>query len=106
MLGGIYLKHRIGIIGYGAMAGWHHDNSKRIKEIECVAAYDIDPERLKVAKEKGIKAFSTLESFFSEGNFDIVLVATPNNFHRDFAIMAMEKGKHVVCEKPVAMSSI
>jgi scyllo-inositol 2-dehydrogenase (NADP+) len=100
------VKHKIGIIGYGGIAGWHHENSKRVDKIECVAAYDIDPERLKVAKAKGLEVFSTLESFFDKGEFDIVLVATPNNFHKDMAIAAMEKGKHVVCEKPVAMSSV
>jgi scyllo-inositol 2-dehydrogenase (NADP+) len=99
------MSHKLGIIGYGGMAGWHHENSKRVDGLECTAAYDIDPERLKVAREKGLQAFDNLEEFLAKGDFDMVLVATPNNFHRDLAIAAMNSGRHVVCEKPVAMSS-
>lgn len=100
------MEHKIGIIGYGGMAGWHHDNSKRVGNLECVAAYDIDPKRLEVAKEKGLKVFASQEEFLDKGDFDIVLVATPNNFHKDGAIAAMNSGRHVVCEKPVAMTSL
>lgn len=99
------MAHKMGIIGYGGMAGWHHDNSRRVEGLEISAAYDIDPERMRVAREKGLKTFDTLEEFLSKGDFDMVLVATPNNFHKDGAIAAMNTGRHVVCEKPVAMSS-
>jgi len=99
------MQHRLGIIGYGGMAGWHHDNSKRVENLECVAAYDIDPERLAVAEKKGLKSFTSLDEFLAKGDFDMVLVATPNNFHKELAIAAMNSGRHVVCEKPVAMSS-
>jgi len=99
------MGHRIGIIGYGGMAGWHHENVKRISGLKCTAAYDIDPERLKIAEERGLKAFAKLDEFFAKGDFDIVLVATPNNFHKEMCIEAMRHKKHVVCEKPVAMSS-
>jgi predicted dehydrogenase len=95
----------MGIIGYGGMAGWHHANSTRVDGLECVAVYDIDPERLKVAEEKGLKAYKTLDEFLTKGDFDMVLVATPNNFHKEMAIAAMNSGRHVVFEKPVAMSS-
>ncbi len=99
------MHHRLGIIGYGGMAGWHHENSVRVNGLECVAAYDIDPERLQIAEKRGLKAYSALDAFLNEGNFDIVLVATPNNFHKELSIAAMNKGKHVVCEKPAAMTS-
>lgn len=99
------MKHKLGIIGYGGMAGWHHENSKRIGDLEVTAVYDIDPERNKVAEERGLRAYTTLEEFLNTGDFDIVLVASPNNFHKEHSIAAMEKGKHVICEKPVAMSS-
>jgi Predicted dehydrogenases and related proteins len=100
------MKHKMGIIGYGGMATWHHENMARIKNLECTSVYDIDPERLKIANERGLQAFSTLEEFFGKGDFDMVLVATPNNYHKDMAIAAMEKHKHVVCEKPAALSSV
>lgn len=97
--------HKLGIIGYGGMATWHHENSKRLGDLVCTAAFDIDPLRVKAAEEKGLTAFSTLDEFLEKGDFDIVLVATPNNFHKDMSIAAMRSGRHVVCEKPVAMTS-
>lgn len=100
------MEHKLGIIGYGGMAGWHHENTKRLGNLICTSAYDIDPERLKVAEEKGLKAYASLGEFFSGGDFDIVLVATPNNFHKDMSIAAMKRGRHVICEKPVAMTSL
>ncbi|HBQ63666.1 MAG TPA: gfo/Idh/MocA family oxidoreductase, partial [Clostridiales bacterium] len=99
------MSHRLGIIGYGGMATWHHKNSGRVEGLTCTAAYDISPERLKVARESGLDTYSTLDSFLENGDFDIVLVATPNNFHKELAVAAMNSGRHVVCEKPVAMSS-
>lgn len=99
------MGHKLGIIGYGGMASWHHKNSVRVEGLTVTAAYDINPERLEVAEKNGLKAFSTLDEFLCKGDFDIVLVATPNNFHKVMSIAAMDTGRHVVCEKPVAMSS-
>lgn len=98
------MVHKVGIIGYGGMAGYHHDNYIRTGCMEAVAVYDIDQERLFKAVEKGLKAFDSLEGFLSSHLFDIILVATPNNFHHDMAVAALEAGYNVVCEKPVAMN--
>jgi predicted dehydrogenase len=88
------------------MASWHHKNAKRVEGIDVTSAYDINPERLKVAEENGLKPYTSLGEFLNDGDFDIALVATPNNFHKELSIAAMNKGKNVVCEKPVAMSTI
>ena len=88
--------HRFGFIGYGGMAGYHHENSKNIDGLEYVAAYDIEPERRKVAREKGLIAYETLEELLNDKSIDTVLVATPNNFHHDLAIAAMRAGKNVI----------
>ena len=98
------MAHKAGIIGYGGMGNWHLENAEK-SVVEYVAVYDIDSERLKVAEEKGLKAYATLEEFLADDSFDLVLVATPNNFHHDMVIAALEAGKNVVCEKPVAMNS-
>ena len=97
------MKYKLGIIGYGGMAAWHHSNSSRIENLEVTAAYDIDPERLKLAEEKGLVVCSTVDELLAM-DVDIILIACPNNFHKEYAIYAMSKGKHVVCEKPVALN--
>lgn len=98
------MKHKLGIIGFGGMASWHFNNCGKTGCIEPVAVYDIDPERVKAAEEKGVAGFYSLEEFLGSGLFDIVLVATPNNFHHDLVIAALRAGYNVICEKPVAMS--
>jgi len=98
------MAHKMGIIGYGGMASWHHENSKRIRDFEVVAAHDISPDRLAAARDRGLVAYEKLEDFLADQSFDMVLVATPNNFHKPMTIAALEAGKHVICEKPVAMN--
>jgi len=99
------MAHKMGIIGYGGVAaGWHHENMKRINGLEVVAAHDINPERLAAAKSRGLNVYENLNDFLADDNFDLVLVATPNNFHKCMVVAALEAGKHVICEKPVAMT--
>lgn len=95
----------MGIIGYGNMGSWHAKNiNSRIENLEVVAAYDIAPERCKVAEEDGIIVYPSAEELLGSG-IDIVLVATPNNLHKYYSILAMESGVDVVCEKPACLNT-
>lgn len=96
--------HKLGIIGFGGMAHWHAAHCPNTGCIEPVAVFDIDPAQLADAEQKGMKSFDNLEDFLASKLFDIVLVATPNNFHHDYAVAAMRAGYNVISEKPVAMS--
>ena len=98
------MKHKLGVIGYGTMGSWHAENVRdRIEGIDVVAVYDMDSSRLLKAKEDGFCVYNTVDEFF-DTDIDVVLVATPNNFHKHYSIMAMERGKHVICEKPACLS--
>lgn len=97
--------YKLGIVGYGGMASWHHENLARVEEVQPYAAYDIRPERNQIAESKGLKAYESLDAILADPDIDIILLACPNNFHADYAIRAMEAGKDVVCEKPVTMNS-
>lgn len=98
--------YKVGIIGFGGMAG-HHANqlSKGNTRAVVKGVYDIREDRLKVAEERGLVAYPTKEALLSDPEIDIVLVATPNDSHCSLSIEAMAAGKHVMCEKPVTMSS-
>lgn len=98
------MMHKLGIIGFGGMAHWHADNCPKTGCIEPVAVFDIDPERVADAKNRGMAGFDNLDDFLASKLFDIVLVATPNNFHHDYAIAAMRAGYNVISEKPVSMN--
>lgn len=100
------MMHKIGIVGYGGMAGWHCDIIKEIEHLEIAGIWDINPKRREAGGIHKLHAYESFEDLLADDEIDIVLVATPNDVHKEIAIQAMEAGKNVVCEKPVAMSSI
>ena len=97
------MEMKLGIIGFGGMGHWHADNAPRAG-VKVVAAYDIDEERLKSARERGMKAYDSLEAFLADPDINFVLVATPNQVHKELAIAALRAGKHVMVEKPAVLS--
>lgn len=93
------------VIGYGGMGGFHTRKMIEVDGIELIGVYDIDPARHEVAAEKGIKYYNTREELLADENIDVVVVATPNDFHEEIVIAALNAGKNVVSEKPVTMTS-
>jgi predicted dehydrogenase len=99
-------QYSAALLGYGGMGRWHYQGICKTDRIRFTGVYDVLPERMELAKTEGIeKAYSSYEELLADSSIDIVVVATPNNFHLSLACQAMEAGKAVVCEKPVAMSS-
>ena len=98
------MKHKIGIIGYGTMGSWHAENiSQRIENLDVGCVYDINPEKAEKAKAAGFNTVDSAERLLSS-DIDLVLVATPNNFHKEYCVSALNRGKNVVCEKPVCLN--
>jgi len=98
------MEHKLGVIGYGGMAAGHHCSvADRMENFSVGGVYDLRPERLEDARKRGYKAFDNLEEFLASKEFNIVLVATPNNFHCPMARKALRAGYHVISEKPVAI---
>lgn len=98
------MELKLGILGYGGMGNWHANNAPLIDGVSVVAVHDIDKERLDDAKNKGFKAYEDRSEFLSDQEINFVLIATPNQVHKDYAIEALRAGKHVICEKPVTLS--
>ncbi|MBQ3225635.1 MAG: Gfo/Idh/MocA family oxidoreductase [Clostridia bacterium] len=97
--------YNLGIIGFGSMAGHHFKQIGEIEQVCVRGVYDINPERVKAAEEKGVIGYRSKEEMFQDPEIDIVLVATTNEAHKDLCIEALAAGKHVICEKPVTMNS-
>ena len=96
---------RLAVIGYGGMGAWHTKKVAKLPEIALSGIYDIKPERMALARENGIFTYDSLEALLADPSVDLVTVAVPNHLHRDICIAAMDAGKNVICEKPVALNS-
>ena len=98
----------IGIIGAGSIASQAHipGYAALPKKCRVVALADIDMDRAeKLAKDKGIpKAFEDYRQLLDLDEIDAVSVCTPPAVHAQATIDALEAGKHVMCEKPMAMN--
>lgn len=96
----------IALVGYGG-AGAHHITMLKKTDFFTVAGiYDIDPTRCSIAVMEGYKIFSSLDDILQDKTITAVLIATPNDSHKDISIASLKAGKHVICEKPVALNSI
>lgn len=92
------------IIGYGGMGSWHAQRLREIAGIELRGVYDIDPARNALAVSRGVRAYGSAQELLNDSAVDFVTVAVPNDQHLPVCRQAMRAGKHVVCEKPVALS--
>lgn len=100
-------KVRVGIIGCGGIAfGKHMPSLKTVPEVEMVAFCDIIPERAEDAAAKfgveGSKCYADYRELLEDKSIDVVHVLTPNKSHSEITVAALESGKHVMCEKPMA----
>lgn len=93
------------VIGYGGMGGWHTRHILEFGAVHLLGIYDINPERAALAEGRGIYAFPSFEAVLDDARVDLLILAVPNELHKPLAIRAMEAGKHVISEKPVALSS-
>src|SRR5690606_16713943 len=98
---------RVAFIGAGTIVQRGHIPSfQRIPNTMAVAVVDVNEERARaVAHEAGIPhVYQDYEHMLAEMQPDIVVVATPNVFHKPMTIAALQAGAHVLCEKPLALT--
>lgn len=103
-------KVNVAIIGCGGIAnGKHLPSLKKVEQVELVAFCDIDVRKAQVAAEEygtsGAKVYEDYKELLKDGSIDVVHVCTPNISHAEISIAAMNAGKHVMCEKPMAKTS-
>ena len=95
---------RVGLVGAGFIGPWHVDALRRIPGVEIVALAGSSEARARpVAAQLGIpQAWGDYRAMLDQAGIDVVHVATPNDLHPPVAMAAIERGKHVVCDKPLA----
>jgi predicted dehydrogenase len=94
-------KYKIGIIGYGGFGKFLHYWWEKLPNVEIVAI--ADPHK-NFQSEENFVVYRDWKELIQDKNIDIVSIVTPPSLHAEMACAAMKAGKHVLLEKPVAIS--
>ncbi len=99
-------KMRLGMIGIGVGGAEILRAIAAMDNIDVVAGADVVPETLVRFKERfpGSKTYLTAEELCRDPNVEAVWISSPNRFHAEHTILAATHGKHIVVEKPMAIS--
>ncbi len=98
-------KINFAIYGCGFIAGTHAEAVREMESAELIGCADIKNEAAKAFAEKyGIIAYDSFEAMLASHDVDVVCICTPSGTHADLAIAALEHKKHVVLEKPMAIT--
>lgn len=101
---------KVAVIGCGGIGmSKHMPSLAKIPEVEMTAFCDILVERAQEAARKfgkqDAKVYSDYKELLKDTSIDVVHVCTPNKSHADISVAALEAGKHVMCEKPMAKTA-
>lgn len=109
---------RVGILGIGFMGMIHYLSYQKSADAQVVALCEMDEKRLtgdwrdikgnfgprgKMMDLSGIETFTQMDEMFADPDIDVIDICLPPAFHADAAVKALESGKHVFCEKPMAL---
>jgi 2-desacetyl-2-hydroxyethyl bacteriochlorophyllide A dehydrogenase len=96
---------RLGIVGLGSIGQQHAREAARASRIDVVAVFDTNQ---KVSRDLGASlsatSYPSYEALLDRPDVDAVLLSVPNYLHRDLALQAAARGKHVLLEKPLAIT--
>ena len=96
---------RIALVGCGRISKNHIDAIERVDGLELVAACDVSEDRARaLAEPRGIPWYTSYEKMLAEVPAEIVTIATPSGYHPAQGVLAAKAGRHVVTEKPMAIS--
>lgn len=97
---------RVAIIGTGVMANWHARYFKKTRNCQLIACVDTDPTRLNTFAEtyKIPERYGSTKELLSQNTIDAVAIVTPDPFHKTIALECLAAGKHLLCEKPLALN--
>ncbi len=92
---------KVALVGVGGISATHIPCWDKMEDAELVALCDIRPERMEKYENK--RKYTDFDEMLEKEEIDILDICVPTYLHVDFAVKAMEKGIHVLCEKPISM---
>lgn len=98
---------RVGLLAYGAIGHEHNQAIQSVPGWEQTAVCDVNPDRIAAARELAPSAqgFTDATEMLDSGLVDLVVISTPPNTHYEWARASLERGIHVVLEKPMALTA-
>jgi len=97
---------KVGILGAGFMGGMHAEVYRNLPNAELVGVADRDLDKArKLAGRHRATAYSTAEDLFGQEKISVVDICLPTFLHKEYAIKAAREGKHILCEKPIALTT-
>ena len=96
---------RVALVGCGRISKNHLEAISKLDGMDLVAVADVDFARAEaVAQAQGVPAFRSLETMLAEVPSDLVTICTPSGLHPQHGMLAAQAGRHVLTEKPMAIS--
>jgi len=100
---------KVGVVGYGGAfnMGRRHLSDMRLAGMTPVAVTEIDPGRLQVAQDDfpGIDGYDSVGKMLKLSDVNLVVLITPHNTHAKLALQCLRAGRHVISEKPLAITT-
>ncbi len=101
---------RVAVVGYGAgfdRGQLHAETIRRIDGLELLGVCDVDPDRRAAAQEQlgEISAYRSVKEVAADRHVDLAVIVTPHDTHAKLALALLRAGKHVICERPLAITT-
>ena len=98
-------EFKVALAGCGRISRNHFDALAAVDGLRLTAVCDAEESRARAAGEAlGVPWFKSFETMLREADCDVVTIATPSGLHPQQGVLAARAGKHVVTEKPMAIS--
>jgi UDP-N-acetyl-2-amino-2-deoxyglucuronate dehydrogenase len=98
-------KIKFAIVGCGRIAQRHAEHINNTKGAEITAVCDVVEERSQsLGAEYNAEVFYDIDELLKSSDIDVVSICSPNGLHAEHSIKSLKAGKHVLCEKPMAIS--
>ena len=94
---------QVGIVGLGGMGEVHYRNYEKIEDAEVAAFVSTSTKGKEKAKELGLPHYGSIKEMVENEDIQVVDICTPNFLHKENVMEALNLGKHVIVEKPMAL---
>lgn len=99
-------KYKFGIVSGGMIAEFHARVIQSMKGVELMAVYARRHEQAQEFSERyGIQAYSDYRNFLKHQGLDVVTICSFSGVHLDHVSLAEKSGKHIICEKPLEVTT-